>query len=403
MIPRGRILIVCRSFPAHRPGGMETHAQDVVEGLAAAGWQVHVLTTRLPPMPVLAPLKPNGTLHQLGGDGRGGYTAGFLIGLAREARRICRTHAIDLVHAQGFAGIPLALWRRALPPLLITIHGTLFSETPLDRRLRRHRPAAQRLADLWRFKHRLALWPLWRAFLATDARLVVDSAFTERELRREGARGPINVVPLGFDLARYPIPSRPSFDPATGKLVERHSQSPRLLLAVGRLEAIKGFNTLVRACADIPRDARDWHLVIAGEGPDRPRLEALARTAGIADRVHFPGRIPQADLPRWFAAADLFLNPDSGQPAFGLTIAEALVQGTPVFASRVGAHPELLARGDGRLLPAGRPDAWARALASFLARDPERDDRRIARTHRARARFDRAAMIARLEAAYSHS
>ncbi|MDK2972833.1 MAG: hypothetical protein PWP23_2588 [Candidatus Sumerlaeota bacterium] len=396
------ILLVCRSFPAHRAGGMEWHAQDIADGLAARGHTVHIATTRLPATPALRPLRTNGEIIEIGGRGDGRYSLEFLRRLPAEVRALCRRTRIDVIHAQGFAGIPLAPGRRALPPVITTIHGTLFSETPLDRRAWPTLSPRQRLAALWRFKHRLAAWPLWRAFLRSGMPFIADSAFTARELRREGVRAPVAVVPLGIDLDRHPRGARLAFDAATGRLVAPSlisGEPPLLLLALGRLERIKGFATLLDACAHLPR-TRPWRLVLAGDGPDRARLEARAAALDIADRVFFAGRLAPEALADWMASADVFLNPDQGQPAFGLVLAEALVQGAPVLASRVGAHGEVLRPGDGRLLPAGESHAWTAALAAALDRLPEPPARRTRRAHRARTRFTRDAMIDGLEALY---
>ena len=395
------ILLVCRSFPAHRAGGMEWHAQDVLDGLMAAGHTVHVLTTRLPDRLALKPLRPNGTLEAIGGSGGGAYSKRFLLTLARRARRIAQHEQVDIIHAQGFAGVVLELRARKLPPIVTTIHGTHWSETPLDRRIRQSRSPVQRLADIWRFKHRFALWPLWRRFLRKHPALIVDSDFTARELQREVPSLDPAVVPLGMNLRRL-RPRRPRlvFDPERRFLVPDNGQDhPLLLFAVSRLEEIKGLDIALRGLGGLSR-REGWHFAIGGGGPDRLRLEGLAGHLGLQDRVTFLGRVPDADLADWFAAADLFLNPDRGQPAFGLTIAEALAAGTPVLASRAGAHPEVLRRGDGILVPPGNAKLWRRALEHLLGRLPEREIRRSRRRDRARQRFHRALMIRRLAGAY---
>lgn len=426
------ILLVCRSFPAHRAGGMEQHAQDVLDGLMRAGHTVHVATTRLPTRPALRSLEPNGELLAFAGDGEGHYDARFLLELPRRCRELCRAQPVDIVHAQGFAGVPLAIARLGVP-LVTTIHGTLLSETPLDPRIRRHRSPAQRLRDVWRFKHRLAFWPIWRGFLALRPHLIVDSEFTRRELLREARRLDPVVVPLGIDLDRYLREgAREAFDPEAQAL-RPHAEvaaRPLLLFAVGRLEPIKGFDILLRALAKA-RIAKPWHLVLAGAGPDRVRLERIAAHPALRGRVTFAGRIAHEQLVRWLAAADLVINPDQGQPAFGLTNAEALVLGAPVLASRNGAHRELLTPEDGWLVSNQNParsatvalakgdkrratiaapadivsspaaiSAWPHALERATVRLPEPDTTRARRAARARHRFARERMIERLEAAY---
>ncbi|MCB2156878.1 glycosyltransferase family 4 protein [bacterium] len=395
------VLLVCRSFPAHRAGGMEWHAQDVLEGLIAAGHTVHILTTNLPDRAALKPLRTNGVLETVGGSGGGAYSKRFLLTLARRARQIAERESIDIIHAQGFAGVPLVFRARKMPPIVTTIHGTHWSETPLDRRVRHMRSPVERMRDIWRFKHRFALWPLWWRFLRKRPNLIVDSDFTARELRREVWQLNPAVVPLGMNLGRLrPRRTRLVFDPEKRFLVPDSGQEhPMLLFAISRLEEIKGLDVPLKALGRLGNKT-GWHFAIGGDGPDRARLETIAARLGLQDRVTFLGRVPDADLADWLAAADLFLNPDRGQPAFGLTVAEALAAGTPVLASRVGAHPEVLRRGDGILAPPGNPAAWRRALEHLLARLPENERRRSARRERARERFHRDLMIRRLVGVY---
>ncbi|MEQ8820739.1 MAG: glycosyltransferase family 4 protein [Sumerlaeia bacterium] len=405
-----RILLVSRSIPAHRAGGMEFHVQDIAEGLMAAGWEVHVLTTPLPAEPVFPPPRLNGGLHSLGTLGTktdGRYSLYFMQSLAAHALAICVKHKIELVHAQGFTGIPLSDpdYAPHLPPVVTTIHGTLWTETPLDRVVRRRRSLAQRGADLWRFKHRFAFWPAWRGFLRKTPMLLTDSDFTVRELRRENpALNPI-AVPLGFDLGRFPeLAARPQFVPeqralATGGALE--GTAP-FLFAYGRLEPLKGFRVLAEAFLSAIREtpALPHHLVIGGDGPERAPLERLAADAGMANRIHLLGKVGGADLGRWLAAADAAANPDLGRPAFGLTLAEALVCGCPVLASDTGAHGEVIASAeDGTLIPPGDTAAWTRAIQEALARE-EPAPARQARAARARARFSREAFVERLVGSY---
>lgn len=381
---------------------MEWHAQAIVEGLGARGHAVHVATSPLPRRPALKPLRPNGEIIEIGGRGEGLYDLAFFRELPAAAERLARDHSVDIVHAQGFAGIPLVLRPGGLPPVVTTIHGTLFSETPLDRRVRRSRPMGQRAKDLWRFKHRLAFWPLWQTFLAQEPSLIVDSDFTRRELRRANPRLRPAIVPLGLDLEQTGTGVRRSFDGSSlGEPADRAIQSPILLLAAGRLEPIKGFATLLNALSRLPVDLPDWRFVLAGDGPERGRLEAIAQRGSLRGRVLLAGRVSASELADWYASADLFLNPDEGQPAFGLVLAEALLSGTPVLASCVGAHPELLGPGDGALIPAGITEAWTGGIVKAIEWISSASARsRVRRQARASQRFGADRMLEGLEAAY---
>lgn len=109
-----------------------------------------------------------------------------------------------------------------------------------------------------------------------------------------------------------------------------------IVLGMGRLAHVKGFDILLRAFAGIAPRAPAWDLVIWGEGPERAPLGALARELGIADRVRFPGRT--ADPAAAYAGADVFALP-SRTEAFPLALVEAMASGLPVIASALPSGP----------------------------------------------------------------
>jgi len=165
--------------------------------------------------------------------------------------------------------------------------------------------------------------------------------------------------------------------------------------AVGRLSPEKGIDVLLRAMALVP-DAR---LVVVGEGPQRPELEALARRLGIAGRVTFAG---WADPP-WAAtwSFDVLAVP-SFTEGFGLVVVEAMLAGIPVVATAVGAIPEVVHdQVTGMLVAPGDPSALGAALRTLLG-DPDRR-RQLAAAARAEAalRFTTQRMASAFEALYA--
>lgn len=141
-----------------------------------------------------------------------------------------------------------------------------------------------------------------------------------------------------------------------------------VLVAVGRLLRVKDYPTLLRAFADM-RKARDLRLIIFGEGPDRPRLEALIRDLGIGDSVALPGAIPNVFAA--LRAADAFVL-SSVSESFGNVIVEALACGTPVVSTDCGGPREILAEGKwGLLVPPRDPQSLAAAL--FYALEQKHD------------------------------
>ena len=144
------------------------------------------------------------------------------------------------------------------------------------------------------------------------------------------------------------------------------------LLAVGRLsttEQYKGQDTVIRALRDIPlsADGRTPIYLIAGDGDDRARLEALATEMEVADRVRFIGYVPMEDLPDLYRAADLFAMPSTGE-GFGFVFLEAMACGTPAIGVAVAGARDAL--GDGTLGWAPLPEDFATTLAAAIDAPP---------------------------------
>ncbi|WP_408871534.1 glycosyltransferase, partial [Craurococcus roseus] len=141
--------------------------------------------------------------------------------------------------------------------------------------------------------------------------------------------------------------------------------APRLL-ALGRLHRNKGFDVLLRALALL----RDAHLFLAGEGPERAALEALARGLGVADRVAFLGW--REDTGALLAACGVFVCPSRHEP-LGNVVLEAWSAARPVVAAAAQGPREVVRDGEtGLLVPVGAPEPLAAAIASLLADAPRR-------------------------------
>lgn len=130
------------------------------------------------------------------------------------------------------------------------------------------------------------------------------------------------------------------------------------VLSVARLSPEKGLETLVRAAA---ADGRPLVLVLAGSGPERGRLEELARGLGV--RLVLAGDLPHERVIEAYVAADVFALLSEREP-WGVVVNEAAACGLPlVLSDRVGAAPDLLRDGEnGFVLPAGDVEAAAEAL-----------------------------------------
>src|SRR5690606_13372259 len=139
----------------------------------------------------------------------------------------------------------------------------------------------------------------------------------------------------------------------------------------GRLVPEKGVHLLIEALASLPDDA---HLVVMGDGPERPWLEAQAAQAGAGERVHFVGAVPSVAMPRWLAALDVLALPSlrtkGWAEQFGRILVEAMACGVPAVGSATGEVPEVVGEG-GVVVPEGDAAALAEALRGFAAAPPE--------------------------------
>ncbi|MGK9464077.1 MULTISPECIES: glycosyltransferase [unclassified Streptomyces] len=206
----------------------------------------------------------------------------------------------------------------------------------------------------------------------TYARVVCTTEFAEREFVRIGARNVVR-APLGVDLAgRHPALR-------DAALRARHARVDETLLVMcSRLSVEKRPGTALDALAALRRRGERAVLVVAGDGPLRPRLEQRAREHRLP--VTFLGHVADRGLLGALqASADVCLAPGPAE-TFGLAALEAMACGTPVVASASSALPEVI--GSAGAVAAGHGDGFADAVALLLGR------REGARREAARARAE---------------
>jgi D-inositol-3-phosphate glycosyltransferase len=182
----------------------------------------------------------------------------------------------------------------------------------------------------------------------------------------------ISVIPPGVDLERFqPI------DPKTAKTTVGIPCGDTNILFVGRIEPLKGIDTLLRAMALIekrcPHAVENTCVAIIGGDPwsDDPdeemaRLQSLREELDIHDLVTFLGSKDQEILPNYYAAAEMVVMP-SHYESFGMVALEAMAMGTPVIASEVGGLAYLVQDGvNGFHVPSRDPEALAERMYTLL-------------------------------------
>lgn len=343
---RLRVLLICRALPWHVPGGLEFHVLDLARGLADAGLDVHLLTAPIDSAPLgataLAELAASGITHHAlaAGDPRR-YSLAWLRRVGPMIDALHARHDYALIHGQEFA---LGFWRAPAqaPPVVLSVHGTITSETPLHADIYAELDRAARMRAWLRYGRRFLFARAWRTQLHAARAILVDSAFTRAELvqRWPTLAARIRTVPLGTrEVAQATAPVAATHEEARAALGWADA-SPRLV-TIGRLEWAKGHALAIDALARLK--SLPWHYAIAGAGSAEGELRRQIAARGLGGRVELLGRVDDATRARLLAGADLFLWPERTHPAFGLVGSEALAAGTPVLAARRGAIPEVLA------------------------------------------------------------
>ncbi len=167
---------------------------------------------------------------------------------------------------------------------------------------------------------------------------------------------------------------------------------------VGRLSPEKGQSLLIAAAGRLAMQHVPFTMVLAGEGPERSRLEGLVAEAGLQERVRFLGQV--ARIEEVYAGLDMLVLPSfkEGMPN---VILEAMQQGLPIVSTRVGAIPDMITDGvSGLLVPAGDVPALVAAMA-MLVKNPDHA-RRLGRgaTKSLYPRFSPERRLARFEELY---
>jgi glycosyltransferase involved in cell wall biosynthesis len=243
------------------------------------------------------------------------------------------------------------------------------------------------------------LWIDRLAARRTDVVAAVSRALSEH-LRRHvvGRATAVAVVPNGVDTAVF----HPRPDDGALRRELGIAPSARVLLSVGRLEPVKGYDVMVHALAVLaahhPELARDAVLVLAGDGSERRRLEALSRALGVADHLRLAGW--RDDVHALHAMASLFTlsSHSEGTP---VSLLEAMAAGLCPVVTEVGGNAAVLGPAlRRRLVPPSDPAALAEGWAAALERGASRAADGTAARARVSAAFSVEAMVRGYEALY---
>ncbi|MCD6384493.1 glycosyltransferase family 4 protein [Candidatus Sumerlaeota bacterium] len=392
------ICLISRSLPFHRSGGLEYHTLELAQGLTQRGHKVVLVTTSIPDKNI-QPVYHGIHLEPVPGTLPSRYNIRFFRTIAKYIETLHQQYRFDVVHSQGFSALTVNPAKINIP-LVVTIHGTLFSETALAKKVWSQLSLREKVQALWHHKARFLLLPLYRRMLTRAACIIVDSSFTRSEILKEqpSLAHKIKLIPLSIKPERFPgvdkIDARTKLGLPTDTMI---------LFTVGRLHKLKGIQTVIEALHRLiisTPDIPEFLYIIGGSGEYRTVLQRLVNNYNLQNKVSFPGRISDSDLPLYYASADVFIYPELSQPAFGLVTLESLMCGTPVIGAESGAIPEVIDPTVGVLFPPGDANALADILRHILQNPQWITEREPRCRPYALNKFSYHAMISNIERVY---
>jgi len=325
-------------------GGMNVYIRELSKELAKRGCHVDIFTrSQNAEIPMVVPFKAGIRIIHLKAGPEAPYDKSnvwahlpeFLDNLERFTRK--EQHTYHLIHSHywlsGWIGAQISKQQKT--PLLHMFHTMGYFKNRATKPLGEHEPPIR---------------------LDTEAQLVKNADHLMVSNHREKVQmvwtygvppEKVSVIPCGVDPSLF-IPRDPRQSKAHLGLPDK-----RYILFVGRIDPVKGIDTLLRAIKlvkETPDAPENVHLLIiggdldhieAGQNSEINKLKRLTGTLGIKDMVTFLGAQRQDQLPYFYAAADMCILP-SRYESFGMVALEAMACGTPVIASKVGGLASLI-------------------------------------------------------------
>lgn len=200
--------------------------------------------------------------------------------------------------------------------------------------------------------------------------IVSVSEFTkEKFLQWSGFdRNNITVIPNCIELDKFETGPKPQYLKNRYLLEDEH----KIILTLGRLagrERAKGFDEILEVLPDLLSEKPDIRYMIAGDGPDRQRLEQKANQLGVSEEVIFAGYVPEEEKADHYRLSDVFAMPGRGE-GFGIVYLEAMACGIPVIASTADASREAVLNGDiGEVTNPNDPESIKKSIHKFLGKE----------------------------------
>jgi GalNAc-alpha-(1->4)-GalNAc-alpha-(1->3)-diNAcBac-PP-undecaprenol alpha-1,4-N-acetyl-D-galactosaminyltransferase len=341
MTPRPRVLLVIYSLGA---GGAERALSELACHLVAKGWRVTLATFDNGTVPDFYPLAPGIHRHRMLNQ----------VPTHRSYRKIAanmeRVRSLRAVMRSELPDVVLSFMETANVLALLAARGLKLPVVAAER----IDPAVNNTVP--------AAWRLARRLLYRRAHTVVAQTAAAAQWLREKCACRSQVIPN----ALRQLPSLPS----GACLTETVSREP-IVLSVGRLEAQKGVDVLLRAFACVCSSVPGWRLVVVGDGPLRSTLELLAKQLDISDRVQWIGRTHAVE--DWYARCSVVAQASRFE-GFPNVVLEAMGMGAAVVSTDCRSGPsELISHGiNGLLVPVDDVATLAKSLLLLMNDEPLR-------------------------------
>ncbi len=308
-------------WPPHHTGGLGVHSFEISKELTRLGHRITFLT------PFAGPFSPvEGVTFRHPGEvtstGTPEYPPAYWTGGTPESPFVDATDGynawiptignlgpVDVVHVHDWFGTigARALAERLDRPLIMTVHSTEYDRS---------------LGHPW--DHILARE---QAGIDAASRIIAVSRHLGRQLVERYHADPSKVRVI-YNAVR-PSPRLERIDPTR-----------RVVLYVGRLAAMKGVDTFLRAAARVVPQFPDVLFVVAGEGPEYPHLVQLAASLGIGEQVMFLGKVTDEERELLLEGSSVFVLPSVVEP-FGIAALEAMAAGVPTIVSKTSGVAEI--------------------------------------------------------------
>jgi len=353
MVPK-RICIVTHTFLPH-VGGIERVAYEQGKRLMQRGYEVTVVTSRM-----------NTAKSYFIGEIRvrcyDSLNVGFGVGIPYSVPSFLslktfleNVHSSDLVHVHGHPYLSslfaAKLAKRNSKPVVLTQHNTFISYS----------------GSFWDHIEWLNDSTVGKQVLKSSDRIIAVSNATKKYVLSLGADPErTSVLHNGVDTDRFK-PSTRLREETRRKL--SIPEDATVVLSVRRLVYKNGIDTLIDSAETAIKKNPKLVFLAVGKGPDFDAVKSKISQLGIAEKFKLAGFVPDAELPAYYNAADLFVLPSKSGEGLPLVGLEAMSCGLPVIATNVGGISEIMTEGAGRLVPPNSPPDMAEAILEYSRKE----------------------------------